>query len=248
MAAAASTPLRSASRRASPRADMTNEEKVLKLLQLASPARVTNSEIVSRTGVHPHAQVFQITKRLLLKGQINGRKIDRDWEFWVSPIGRQMMKVFPSEPSMPDVPMGSEPISLLSAVTFEKFAEAVMSSFYGVSLAKGTLPRVPKVFDFLSDDHMVVGDAKFYTLVGGERLPPAKFSIIAEHVWLLEKTKARDRFLVFGNDRRVPLRWLERFGELVSSVEFFFLGDDGQLEQLNARTLNRRSDRSRPSD
>jgi hypothetical protein len=49
-----------------------------------------------------------------------------------------------------------------------------------------------------------VGDAKYYTLVGGKRLLPAKFSVIAEHVWLLEKTEALGTSLVFGNERRVP--------------------------------------------
>jgi hypothetical protein len=60
----------------------------------------------------------------------------------------------------------------------------------------------------------VVGDAKYFTRVGGVGLPPAKFSIIAEHVWLLEKTGAPTTFLVFGNDRQVPIRWLERYGDL----------------------------------
>lgn len=64
------------------------------------------------------------------------------------------------------------------------------------------------------------------------RLPAAKFATIAEHVWLLEKTGAPEQFLVFGNDREVPLRWLDRFGDLVAGVQFYFLADDGRLEVL----------------
>lgn len=45
------------------------------------------------------------------------------------------------------------------------------------------------------------------TEVGGQHLPPAKFSIIAGHVWLLEKTGAANKFLVFGNDVEVLKRW-----------------------------------------
>jgi hypothetical protein len=63
-------------------------------------------------------------------------------------------------------------------------------------------------------------------------LPAAKFSIIAEHVWLLEKTRAATTFLVFGNDREVPQRWLARYGALASSVTFFFLSHDGIFERL----------------
>lgn len=56
--------------------------------------------------------------------------------------------------------------------------------------------------------------------------------MIAEHVWLVEKTKAPRHFLVFGNDREVPLHWLERSGALARSVHFSFLSDEGHLEVL----------------
>ncbi len=55
---------------------------------------------------------------------------------------------------------------------------------------------------------------------------------IAEHVWLLEKTAAPKQFLVFGNEREVPLRWLDRYGALAHGVQLFFFNDDGQLEVL----------------
>ena len=92
------------------------------------------------------------------------------------------------------------------------------------------------MFDFVSPDQRVVGDAKYFTLVGGVGSPAAKFSIIAEPVWLLEKTGASITFLVFGNQREVPQRWLDRYGELASNVAFFFVSEDGTLEQL-ARAL-----------
>jgi hypothetical protein len=91
---------------------------------------------------------------------------------------------------------------------------------------------VPKEFDMVSPDGDIVGDAKYFTLVRGQRLPPAKFSVITEHVWLLERTGAPTTFLVFGNDRQVPELWLQRYGSLVSSVAFYFLSDDGTLELL----------------
>ena len=94
------------------------------------------------------------------------------------------------------------------------------------------LAGIRKRFDYVSADQQVIGDAKYYTLVGRERLPPAKFATIAEHVWLLEKTGAPTQFLVFGNDRDVPLRWLERYGALARGVQFFYLSDDGHLEVL----------------
>ena len=118
------------------------------------------------------------------------------------------------------------------AARFEALARRVLSDHYAVDLTRGSLPGVAKLFDFVSPDRRVVGDTKYFSLIGGVGLPAAKFSIIAEHVWLLEKTGARTTFLVFGNDRAVPLRWLARYGVLASSVAFFFVYDDGTLERL----------------
>ena len=115
---------------------------------------------------------------------------------------------------------------------FEVLAAEILGTHFGKSLSPANVGNVPKTFDLVSEDSRFVGDAKYYTLVGGERLPPAKFSIIAEHVWLLQNSSAEKKFLVFGNDRRVPEFWLRRYGHLVGKVEFYFLSDTGELEVL----------------
>ena len=108
----------------------------------------------------------------------------------------------------------------------------MLSKHFETRLSAGRVAGVPKTFDLVSDDCRIVGDAKYFTLVRGERLPPAKFSVIAEYVWLLERTDASNIFLVFGNDKRVPALWLEKYGPLIRNLTFFFLSDDGQLELL----------------
>lgn len=85
------------------------------------------------------------------------------------------------------------------------------------------------MFDMVSDDYQTVGDAKYMSMVRGERLPPAKFSVIAEHVWMLEKIDATTKFLVFGNDKKVSEEWLRRYGKFVKSVRFYFLTENGDL-------------------
>jgi hypothetical protein len=111
---------------------------------------------------------------------------------------------------------------------------AAMSEYYEKKLFPGEISPVPKLFDMISDDKTIVGDAKYMTMVRGKSLPPAKFSVIAEHVWLLEKIEAKNKFLVFGNDRRVPEEWLKRYGKLVKDVDFFFYdAKDNQFEKLN---------------
>jgi hypothetical protein len=107
-----------------------------------------------------------------------------------------------------------------------------MSKYFGVPLTLGKVPGVPKGFDLVSHDKQVVGDAIFYTMVNGVGLPPAKFATIAEYVWLLEKVSAKQKFIVFGNERRVLEEWLKRYGRLVSGVDFYYLHPSDAIERL----------------
>lgn len=115
---------------------------------------------------------------------------------------------------------------------FEDFARKKMSAHLGSELIERALPGIPKKFDMVSSDGRFVGDAKYLTLVKRINLPPAKFMEIAGHVWLLEKTKAERRFLVFGNQREVPEWWLKKYGNIVKGVDLYFLSDEGILECL----------------
>lgn len=105
---------------------------------------------------------------------------------------------------------------------FEVFARARMSREFDTELVAGGVSGVPKKFDMLSRDSQVVGDAKYLTLVRGERIPPAKFMEVAGRVWLLGRVAAERRFLVFRNQREVPEAWLRKYGVLVGGVEFYF--------------------------
>lgn len=116
---------------------------------------------------------------------------------------------------------------------FEEFARKTMSHYLGVKLIEKNPSGFPKKFDMVSPDEDIVGDAKFLTLVQGKRLPPAKFMEISGHVWLLEKVEAKRRFIVFGNQRRVPEWWLEKYGKLLHNTEFFFIDTNGKVERLN---------------
>lgn len=56
--------------------------------------------------------------------------------------------------------------------------------------------------------------------------------MISEHVWMLENIDADTKFLVFGNDKRVPLEWLRRYSYLVKTVKFYFINREGEIEEL----------------
>ena len=116
---------------------------------------------------------------------------------------------------------------------FQQLATEVMSRWFEVELEEREPNGVPKKFDMVSKNGQIVGDAKYLTLVKGKKWPPAKMMEIAGHVWLLEKASAKKRFLVFGNQREVPALWLSKYGSLAQKVEFYFLDDTGQVEELN---------------
>jgi hypothetical protein len=135
------------------------------------------------------------------------------------------------------VPLTSIPskktISKISQVRlFEARAREVLSEQWGTKLRPALLGKIAKLFDFVSKDRTVVGEAKFLS-VGKKRFQPAKFSAISEIVWLLEKIHAKDKFIVFGSSPEVPNGWLSRYGDLVDNITFYFLDDNNNLKKLN---------------
>jgi len=204
----------------------TNVERVLDYLWSVGSQGATNAQIREATGVEPHQQVYMITQELRRKGKIASRRDGHEWVFF---IGESLEILLQS----PGRAAPGTPLPKLSAAQFEDLARQVFSQRFGVTLRTGKVVGVPKLFDLVSPNGDIVGDAKYYTLVGGQHLPPAKFSIIAEHVWLLEKTYAVYKFLVFGNDIEVPMRWLDRYGHLCPDVRFYFLSEVGEINLLN---------------
>ena len=200
---------------------MANKDRVLTYLRSISPGVATNSQIGEATGIRPHQQVYQLTQKLMDARLISGEQRGAEWFFWVA-----KGHIASSEPRVQ--PAGGP----LTPRQFEALAGHVLSDYHGVALGPGSVAPVPKEFDFVSPDGSIVGDAKYYTRVGGRRWPPAKIATISEHVWLLENTGALEKFLVFGNDREVPRMWLQKYGALLSGITFYFLTDDGDLEEL----------------
>lgn len=205
---------------------ITNVVRVLDFLWSVGTEGATNAQILEATGIEPHQQVYMITQKLKFKGRIESRRLGRKWVFFV---GESPDKLLQS----PGRAAPSTPLPRLNAAQFEDLALDVFSQRFGAPLQPGQVKGVPKLFDLVSPDGNIVGDAKYYTLVNSQHFPPAKFSIIAEHVWLLEKTQAKHRFLVFGNDIEVPKRWLTRYGHLRGEVAFYFLADEGDVLKLD---------------
>ena len=204
----------------------TNVERVMDYLWSVGPQGATNAQIRGATGIEPHQHVYMITQGLKRKGRIASRREGSEWLFFLGESAGDLLQS----------PGQAAPVTTLPRLTaaqFENLARGVFGERFGAPLSPGQIPGVPKLFDLVSPDGAIVGDAKYYTMVSGQHLPPAKFSIIAEHVWLLEKTQARYKFLVFGNDIEVPKRWLARYGHLRRKIDFYFLSDEGEVHILD---------------
>jgi hypothetical protein len=204
---------------------MTHSQRTLDYLWSLASQGASNAAIANHLGT-THQTAFMLTQDLLRKGLIRGEQRGRTWICYAAER--------PIDQPIGDPPdrRSTEARAELTPYAFEALARHVLSQYYGVELAPGQVGEVRKTFDLVSPDGQVVGDAKYYTRVGGTKLPPAKFATIAEHVWLLEHTGAAQTFLVFGNDREVPALWLVRYGNLVGATTFYYLDDDGQIECL----------------
>lgn len=206
---------------------MTREDEVLRFLSSRPGEWFDDDQLSGLLGIYPRQQVNHICNRLAEVARI--RRESRGGKLCNSAMASLPLS---SPGTSPTHPLRPAPPTDVTPIAFEARAAEAMSKHFGVPLGPDRLPGVPKLFDLVSPDKSIVGDAKYYTLVRGTALPPAKFSVIAEHVWLLEKTKARHRFLVFGNERRVSEEWLRRYGELVDRVAFYFLDDRRHLDQI----------------
>jgi hypothetical protein len=200
---------------------MTDEDRIIAYLRSLSPKAATNSEIQEATGIEAQHDVYDLTQALMLQGEIHGVKGDRGWVFWLG------------EPeALPEPIRAPRRRRGLGPSKFETLAREKMGEHFQLKLDKGFVGQVHKEFDFVAPYARIVGDALHFSRSAGTRWSPAKAAFISESVWMLEKTGAPLTFLVFGNDRHMPVLWLERFGNLVFNVTFYFLSDDGELEEL----------------
>jgi len=125
------------------------------------------------------------------------------------------------------VEVALRPEESLARKDFAERARAVMMEFYGRSLKPRKIGGT-KIWDYVSSDGMVVGDARWF----GQQLPAAR-AFVSEAVWLLEKVGAVQKFLVFGGEAEVPRQWLELWATLCpEDIALFYLDSKGELHEL----------------
>ena len=128
-----------------------------------------------------------LTQELTYSHLIRGEQQGREWVFWADESPAVQL-ASPGRASRRELVTTIE--ERLTPRAFGIRPGCDTSRHFDASLVPGQVPGVHKEWDMVSPGGDIVGDAKYFTLVHGQRRPPAKFSVIGEHVWLLEKTEA----------------------------------------------------------
>ena len=203
----------------------TNIERILDFLWSAGPRGATNAQIREGTGIEPPAQIYMITRDLLNRGKIRSNRSGHEWSFYILESPDQLLQSLGRVAPRVLAPR-------LTEREFEDLARQKFGELFHVAFLEGEAGGIPRSFALVSPEGDIVGDARSYAYAGEYHLPLAKFSTIAELVWLLENAPVKRRFLVFGHDIEVPRAWLARYNKLRGSVEFFYLDADGTITDL----------------
>ncbi len=204
----------------------TNKERVLDYLWQIAPEKATNKQIAKDAGLVSHQVAYMLTQELLRNRQIIGERGNGNWLFTVNPA------------TSLKTPHGDMRLTASGSVFYDpKRLKASIEKELSVKTKNkkwgGKLSvDFPKDFDFISEDGAIVADIAQISMVSGEKLMLAKFSMVSEMVWLLEKVPAERRIIIFtGDTEELPQNWLSRLGSL-TTVEFFFIDEFGKMKQL----------------
>jgi hypothetical protein len=210
---------------------MTQTQQVVDYLWAISPDGATNAQLANALGIASQQTVYMLTQELARWGRIRSERQGRTWVFYAANSA-----LVGTASALARARWGSSGSGERAAAQFVAVARHVLSVRYGADLAPRTVPGIRKRFALVSPDFQVVGDAKYVAGSTDAGLAPAKFAMISEDVWLLEKCQAERVFMVFGGDRQTPALWLKRFGELATGVAYYYQADDGALERLDSNT------------
>ncbi len=113
---------------------------------------------------------------------------------------------------------------------FEDNIRRLVEKLYQTSFPKGEFVRIngkTKKFDFVDLKHGIVGDCKRYGFTKTGKRPSAKFSILNEYVWLLQKLSPHwKKFIVIGDNESLVRKYVNEYAPWLDEVTIFF--SDGQ--------------------
>ena len=122
---------------------------------------------------------------------------------------------------------------------FENIARKLIESELNTILNSGkiNINGKTKDFDLLNIDEKIVGDIKHYKMTSGGNNPSAKFSVLNEYAWLMQKLEQFDnqkwkKIFVIGQDRKVVEKYISTFDLWLDDIEIYFCDSDSTLEKM----------------
>lgn len=122
-----------------------------------------------------------------------------------------------------------------TAETLADQARDALRHAHGVPFAAASPAPLRAPLALVSGDGRIVGDALYGVRHHRGRVAPARIAAISERVWLLERTPAEERILVFLATDPAPREWLRRYGHVQRGVRFLALGRGGLAELTSAQ-------------
>ena len=122
---------------------------------------------------------------------------------------------------------------------FENVARKALENELGCILNGGKININGKVkdFDLLNIDENIVGDVKHYKMTSGGNNPSAKFSVLNEYSWLMQKLELYQKqkwrkIFVIGEDLNVVKKYISTFDAWLDDIEIYFCNADGKLTKM----------------
>lgn len=122
---------------------------------------------------------------------------------------------------------------------FENVARKALEDELGCILNGGKININGKVkdFDLLNIDENIVGDVKHYKMTSGGNNPSAKFSVLNEYSWLMQKLEQYQKqkwkkIFVIGEDLTVVKKYISTFDAWLDDIEIYFCDADGKLTKM----------------
>ncbi len=185
----------------------------------------------------PDANLGSVSAQINLMA-LDGRLVRPEWGIYLraedynGPPIKSAVRRKRSEPEeVPKAPLIRDSY-LYYHSEFEEVVAKSLGRLFGVEFGPSSDQAHPREFAFASSDGRLLGDIIYGTMVAGRGLSKAKYSEISETVWLLEKSPAETRFVVFGHQIQVPEFWLQKYGHVPSDVWIFFCDHLGILTRL----------------
>jgi hypothetical protein len=129
--------------------------------------------------------------------------------------------------------------SILGWQEFENKARNAIEKELDCILNNGKININGKVkdFDLLNIDEKIVGDIKHYKMTSGGNNPSAKFSVLNEYSWLMQKLEQFQKekwrkVFVIGEDSNVVKKYISTYDAWLDDIEIYFCNAVGKLTKM----------------